>query len=137
MTGTVNANPYLCVRQGPGTGYSTVDTLQTGEKVTITEQRTVGSMIWGKISSGWISMSYVTLDQASQPETESGGSTQSGKTGTVTCAVLNVRKGAGVNYGIAGYYYKGNTVTITEQKTVGATTWGKTAKGWIAMEHTK
>ena len=135
VTGTVNANPYLCVRQGPGTGYSTVDTLQTGEKVTITEQRTVGSMIWGKISSGWISMSYVTLDQASQPETESGGSTQSGKTGTVTCAVLNVRKGAGVNYGIAGYYYKGNTVTITEQKTVGATTWGKTAKGWVSMDY--
>ena len=94
-------------------------------------------MIWGKISSGWISMSYVTLDQASQPETESGGSTQSGKTGTVTCAVLNVRKGAGVNYGIAGYYYKGNTVTITEQKTVGATTWGKTAKGWVSMDYIK
>ena len=135
VTGTVNANPYLCVRQGPGTGYSTVDTLQTGEKVTITEQKTVGSMIWGKTESGWISMSYVTLDQASQPESDPNAGAQNGKTGTVTCAVLNVRKGAGVNYGIAAYYYKGNTVTVTETKTVGATTWGKTAKGWVSMDY--
>ena len=135
VTGTVNANPYLCVRKGPGTGYATVDTLQNGEKVTVTEQKTVGSMIWGKTDGGWISMSYVTLDQASQPGTESGGNAQSGKTGTVTCAVLNVRKGAGVNYGIAAYYYKGNTVTVTETKVVGATTWGKTAKGWVSMDY--
>ena len=133
VTGTVNADPYLCVRQGPGTGYSTVDTLQTGEKVTITEQKTVGSMIWGKISGGWISMSYVTLDQSSQ--TGSSSATTSGKTGTVTCSVLNVRSGAGITYGIAGYYYKGNTVTITETKTVSSTTWGKTSKGWVSMDY--
>ena len=133
ITGTVNANPYLCVRQGPGTGYATVDTLRTGEKVTITEKKTVGSMIWGKISNGWISMSYVTLDQASSSKPQQPAADS--KTGTVTCSVLNVRSGAGVTYGIVGYYYKGNSVTVTETKTVGATTWGKTAKGWVSMDY--
>lgn len=133
ITGTVNANPYLCVRQGPGTGYATVDTLRTGEKVTITEKKTVGSMIWGKISNGWISMSYVTLDQASSSEPQQPATDS--KTGTVTCSVLNVRSGAGITYGIVGYYYKGNSVTVTETKTVGATTWGKTAKGWVSMDY--
>lgn len=137
VTGTVNADPYLCVRQGPGTGYATVDTLRTGEKVKITEKKTVGSMIWGKISNGWISMSYVTLDSASAPESKPQPEQPSagGKSGTVTCAVLNVRSGAGVTYGIVGYYYKGNSVTVTETKTVGATTWGKTAKGWVSMDY--
>lgn len=134
-TGTVNANPYLCVRQGPGTGYATVDTLRTGEKVTITEQKTVGSMVWGKIAGGWISMSYVVLDKVEEPEVDTEVTTPTGKTGTVTCSMLNVRSGAGINYGIVGYYYKGNTVTVTEQKTVGSTTWGKTAKGWVSMDY--
>lgn len=137
VNGTVNADPYLCVRQGPGTGYSTVDTLRTGERVSITEQKTVGSMIWGKISNGWISMSYVTLDSASAPENNTQPQQPSGssQSGTVTCAVLNVRSGAGITYGIVGYYYKGNSVTVTETKAVGSTTWGKTAKGWVSMDY--
>ncbi len=133
VTGTVNADPYLCVRQGPGTGYSTVDTLQTGETVTITEQKTVGSMIWGKIADGWISMSYVTLDS----DTAENVQPSSGQTGTVTCYVLNVRSGAGISYGIASYYYKGDSVTITQTQTVGTTTWGKTSAGWISMDYVK
>ena len=136
VTGTVNANPYLCVRKGPGTGYATVDTLQSGEKVTITEQKTVGSMIWGKISAGWISMSYVTLDQSTS-DSGYGSTSASAQSGTVTCGVLNVRSGAGIHYGISGYYYKGDTVSVTEQKTVGSTVWGKTAKGWVSMDYIK
>ena len=133
IQGVVNADPYLCVRKGPGTGYPTVDTLRTGEKVEITEQKVVGSMIWGRIASGWISMSYVTLKDDFESEVDPG--TTAGKTGTVTCAKLNVRYGAGVGYNIVGEYRQGDTVTITEQKTVGTTTWGKTAKGWVSMDY--
>ena len=68
VEGYVNADPYLCVRQGPGTGYATVDTLVTGAKVTITEQKNVGSMVWGKVSNGWISMSYVRILEEPVPE---------------------------------------------------------------------
>lgn len=130
--GVVKADPYLCVRQGPGTAYPTVDTLRNGEKVEITEQKVVGSMIWGKVSSGWISMAYVTVDDF---ESEVDPGTLSGKTGVVTCAKLNVRYGAGVGYSIVGEYRQGDTVTISEQKTVGTTTWGKTAKGWVSMDY--
>lgn len=133
VIGVVNADPYLCVRQGPGTGYPTVDTLRTGEKVEITEQKVVGSMIWGKIAGGWISMSYVNVDDDFESEVDPD--TTQGKTGTVTCAKLNVRYGAGVGYSIVGEYRQGDTVTITEQKTVGTTTWGKTAKGWVSMDY--
>ena len=48
---------------------------------------------------------------------------------------VRIRSGAGTSYSIAGYYYPGNTVTITEQKTVGATKWGKTDKGWVSMDY--
>ena len=133
IQGVVNADPYLCVRKGPGTGYPTVDTLRTGEKVEITEQKVVGSMIWGKVKNGWISMSYVTVKDEFESEVDQG--TATGKTGTVTCSKLNVRYGAGVGYSIVGEYRQGDTVTITEQKTVGTTTWGKTAKGWVSMDY--
>lgn len=136
IIGIVNADPYLCVRKGPGTGYATVDTLRTGERVEITEQKTAGSTIWGKISNGWISMSYVTIldDNESEMDQTSGNT---GKTGTVTCSLLNVRYGAGVSYSIVDTYRKGDKVTILEQKTVGSTTWGKTAKGWVSMDYIK
>lgn len=133
VTGVVNANPYLCVRSGPGTAYGTVDTLLTGERVVILEQKTVGSMIWGRVSGGWISMSYVILDKTTQPAPDVENPT--GKTGTVTCSVLNIRKGAGVSYSLAGHYIKNDTVVILEQKTVGSTTWGKTDKGWVSMDY--
>ncbi len=135
VTGVVT-NGYLKVRQGPGTGYATVDTLPSGTRVEILEQKTGGSMVWGRISKGWISMTYVILDEEgfeSEPDTDEPVST--GKTGKVTCEQLNVRDGAGITYNIVGTYYKNDSVTITEQKTVGATTWGKTAKGWVSMEY--
>lgn len=140
VEGYVNADPYLCVRQGPGTGYATVDTLMTGAKVTITEQKNVGSMVWGKISNGWISMSYVRILEEPEPEKpaerpatkpEEGTS----KVGTVTCSELRIRSGAGINYGVAGWYYKGDKVTILEEKKVDTTVWGKTSKGWISMDY--
>ncbi len=138
VTGKINADPYLCVRQGPGTGYAVVDTLQNGEKVTVLQQKAVGSSIWGQISNGWISMNYVVLDQKDEPEIDQGGTdVTGGKTGTVTCEVLNVRSGAGVNYGIVASYKKNDTVTVTEEKTAGSTTWGKTAKGWVSMDYVK
>ena len=57
VTGKVKANGGLAVRKGPGTGYARVKYLKNGAKVTILEQKKVGSMTWGRISSGWISMS--------------------------------------------------------------------------------
>lgn len=53
--GTVRVNSYLNVRSGPSTSYSVVGKLYNGNTVTITEEKNG----WGKISSGWVSLSYI------------------------------------------------------------------------------
>jgi uncharacterized protein YgiM (DUF1202 family) len=53
-TGIITAD-CLHVRAGAGTNYKIVGRLYEGQKVEILE--TKGS--WGRISSGWISLSYV------------------------------------------------------------------------------
>ncbi len=57
---SVTANSLL-IRSGAGTGYATVGSLDYGDNVTITETTTVDGVTWGKISTGWICMSYVEL----------------------------------------------------------------------------
>lgn len=63
VTGTVNVNESLRVRSGPGTNYDIVGSVLAKEKVTITERQTASDGVtWGKISTGWISLDYVVLD---------------------------------------------------------------------------
>lgn len=168
VTGTVKANGGLNIRSGPGTGYKSVGTLENGAKVTILEQKSVGSMVWGKISKGWISMSYVVLDKPEEPvqpeptdptepepsepaptepaptepepteppKAEEPGNETDSVTGYVKAiGGLNIRGGAGTTYPIVGAYNNGDKVTITEKKTVGSVTWGKTDKGWISLNY--
>lgn len=146
VTGTVKANGGLNVRSGAGTGYATVRCIANGTKVQILEQKTVGSMTWGKISDGWISMKYVVLDSAntqtpstpSAPSTPDNGGSSAVVTGTVTAVGgLRVRSGAGVSYSIVKTIAKGTKVTITDTKAVGSVTWGKISDGWISMEYVK
>lgn len=58
---------------------------------------------------------------------------------TITANVLNVRKGAGVQYAAAGQVKKGGVYTIVEEKANGATLWGrlKSGAGWISLAYTK
>ncbi len=157
-TGTVKVNDCLRVRSGPSTGYSVVDYLDNGTKVEILEQKIVGSMIWGKIEKGWISMDYVVLDpektepeQPSQPEppaTEpSVPETPEVKpepekpapqtwTGTVKVKdFLRVRSGPSTSDKVVGYLSPNERVTITEQTTSNSMTWGKIDKGWISLDY--
>ena len=128
-TGTVNVNDQLRVRKGPSTNDAVVGYLRKGARVTITEKTVSGSMTWGKIASGWISMDYIVLDSTS--------------TGTVQKTVgtvkvndfLRVRSGPGTSYAIAAYLKKGDKVEITERKNVGGTQWGKIDKGWISLDY--
>ena len=61
LTGTVNGIG-LRIRKGAGTNYAIVGTLTIGDKVTILETKTVSGMKWGRITKGWISLDYVTLN---------------------------------------------------------------------------
>lgn len=149
QTGTVSlTSGCLRIRSGAGTGYTIVGNLYNGAKVTITERKTVGSSEWGKMDKGWICLDYVkfsstAIDNSSSTESDSNsGNTDSGSTSseTVTGSInvndfLRIRSGAGTNYSVVGYYYKNNKVTITEQKTVGGTVWGRTDKGWISLDY--
>lgn len=57
----------------------------------------------------------------------------------VTADVLNVRKGAGTNYGISTKVYKGQIYTIVQTVNNGGYTWGKlkSGAGWIALNYTQ
>ena len=59
--GTVIGNG-LNIRSGPGADYPAVGTLNYGDRVTIVEEKKVGDTTWGKISNGWVSLDYVSLD---------------------------------------------------------------------------
>lgn len=120
----------LRIRSGPSTDTKVVGYLANNTKVTVTEKVTTGTMVWGKINQGWISLDYVVFDTASQD-------TPAVKiTGTVKVdSTLRIRKGPGASYAITGYYYNKDKVTIVEQRKVGETLWGKTDKGWISMDY--
>ncbi len=128
-TGTVNVNDSLRIRSGPSTKDKVVGYLSAKERVTITQQTTSGSMTWGKIDKGWISMDYIVLDKTQEQ-------VQVQKNGTVKVNdLLRVRTGPSTSYAVAGYLKNGTKVTITETKTVGNTTWGKISQGWISLDY--
>ena len=137
LSGTVKANGGLSVRKGPGTGYERVKYLDNGAKVTILEQQKAGNMTWGRISDGWISMSYVVLQQAetTAPETtapETGTTSQSAVAGTVRAdGGLSLRQGPGTGYARIRYLANGTRVNVLEQKDG----WGRISDGWISMTY--
>lgn len=133
VTGTINVQEWLRVRSGPGTSYSVVGYLKPQQKVEILEQSTVGSMKWGKIAEGWISMDYVILD--SNGSSNNNNSSATSWTGKVIADELLVRSGPGTNYSILGYLTEGTAVTITERQNGGALEWGKIDRGWICLNY--
>ena len=144
VKGTVNVSSYLCVRSGPGTSYPAVGQLKTNTRVEILEQKAVGGMTWGRISDGWISLSYVKLDSTNNNTNENGTtggtntSTQSWTGVVANCSdALCIRSGAGTTYSVVGYLYPGDKVTITSQTQVGSLKWGKISRGWICMSYVK
>ena len=132
VTGTVDVKDVLRVRSGPGTSYSVVGYLNPKQKVEILEQSTVGSVTWGKIANGWISMDYIVLDKDSN---SNNNSTATSWTGKVIADELLIRSGPGTSYSILGYLTEGTSVTVTEKKTGGSLEWGKISKGWICLNY--
>ena len=162
-TGTVKDCGGLRIRSGAGTSFGVVGTLGAGDTVRITQIKEVAGVKWGKISNGWICLDYVNLknetqdnvqenpSQSNKPNQDNSSnndnSNNSDNTGTpddsdssgrvtgtvISNTALNIRSGAGTNFGIVGTYARGTQVTILEQKTVGSTPWGRTNKGWISL----
>jgi len=123
--GTVTGN-QLHIRSGPGTGYASVGSLNSGDRVNILEQFTYNGTTWGCIKSGWICLDYVSIDGTSVGDDE---------TGTITGNNLNIRSGPGTNYTSVGSLDSGDRVTILKKVTVGDTVWGNIDRGWISMDY--
>ena len=130
LTGKVNAiQGHLNVRKEATTQSNIVGRLYAGNSVVIYEKKTVGSMTWGRIATGWICMDYVTITSET--------TTTQKTTGTITATKIRVRSGAGGNYTIVDYLYQGDKVEILDRKTVDGVEWGRVSKGWIMMEYVK
>ncbi len=151
-TGFVVCNNYLNVRQGPGTHYALIGKLLPGDEVEITEFKTVGTMEWARVRQGWVSMEYIQLyDVPDEPEEPGeGGAGEGGDggeatppeapeetvlyTGTVTGTdTLRVRSAPGTANPQVGTLFRGQKVSILEERVVNDANWGRISSGWIAL----
>lgn len=128
-TGTVNSNTDLNVRSGAGLGCAKVGSLKRGTPVTVYEQVVADGMIWGKIPTGWVCMSYITITNSS--------STGTGVMGTIVKCfkAVNVRSAPGTGNALVGTILVGSQVEIFEQTERNGVMWGRVAQGWISMEY--
>lgn len=136
LRGTITGS-NLRIREGAGTGYRVLGYLGKGDRVEILEQKVVGSVTWGRIEKGWISMEYVELDAVVQEPPVAEPEQPISVMGTVTGSNLRIREGAGTGYKTLGYLGKGDRVEVFEQKVVGAMTWGRIENGWICMDYVR
>lgn len=115
--GIVEDISSLNVRTGPGTDYDKVGSVSAGQRLAYYQK----SGSWVRINKGWVSTKYFDI----------GEKVESGTTGTVNTAELNIREGAGSKYDAVGKYKKGDKITILEVKN----NWGKTDKGWVSLNY--
>lgn len=132
-TGVVNSNVDLNVRSIAGLNGIKLGALKNGAKVTVYEQASADGMIWGRIQygngSGWICMSYITVESAS--------STGKGVMGTIArCAnAVNVRSAPGTNNALIAKINVGTRVEVFETRTYSNQLWGRVIQGWICMDY--
>lgn len=139
-TGTVVNCSTLRIRGGAGTNYPMLGSLGVGTQVQITQQKVVNGVAWGKISSGWICLTYVSTKAVEPDKEETTDKNEPAAdvicTVTVTSSNVNVRSGAGTNNGKVGSAYYNQKLDITEVTKVGNDYWGKFSSGWICLTYT-
>ena len=146
--GTINVYESLNVRSSPSTDAEIVGTLKSGDRVEVLEQKAVGTMVWGRIEQGWISMEYVELDidkVEPQPKPDPKPDPEPDpepdpmpmpQMGTVKVNdSLNVRSNPSTDAEVVGALKNGDRVEILELKTVDTMTWGRITEGWISMNY--
>ena len=136
VTVTVTANE-VNVRQGPGTNYPVMTTVNTGEQLIITETKTNANYVWGKCADGWICLKYTNYDTVIKESQDKENNEATGSVmGTVKVSdCLRVRTGPGTAYSVVDYLNNGERVKILEQKIVGSMVWGRVAEGWISLDY--
>ncbi|MEW4267167.1 SH3 domain-containing protein [Priestia megaterium] len=107
ITYTVTAST-LNVRSGAGTNYASIGSVTKGQKLSVVSK----SGSWYKINyngrTGYVSSDYVQSSGTTTPPAEN-------TTYTVTASTLNVRSGAGTNYGSIGSVTKGQKLSVVSK----------------------
>ena len=151
------------VRSGAGTNYGVVTTVQKGQELPYLGVKIVNGQKWYNVEvngkKGWIIGTYSKLVSASsqttattaKPTATSKTASTTKKTTTKTAALkyyvlvtgnnVNIRSGAGTNYGVVTTVQKGQELPYLGVKTVNGQKWynvevnGK--KGWIIGTYSK
>lgn len=130
----------LNVRKGAGTAYPITGTVGKDEVYTIVAEEQVGAIVWGKLKSGagWIGLTGYTqklsLPAAPEKPPEVIPAKFEPYAVKITTGALNIRKDAGTVNPIVGVAKEGEIYTITDEKPVGSTVWGKLdTGGWIGL----
>ena len=123
----------LRIRSGAGVANSILGFYYQNEMVFISERISLGSVYWGKTDRGWINMDYVQITASEDAPSQNPGL----GTKTVIADCLRVRKEIGINQRIAALLYYGDTVVVSETRTVDGTTWGRVNNGWICMDYVR
>ena len=112
---TAKTTEYVNFRTGPGTNYSSKGVIPSGTAITVTD---TSNSQWYAVrladgSTGYIFAQYIKITSA----TAMPAPTEAPADGTVrakTTADVNLRKGAGTNYGVIRVVGNNTTVTVTE-----------------------
>ena len=115
------------VRSGPGTGYSVLGSVSTGQSFSVTGV----SGGWYKISyngaTGYISSDYLSIGGSTDPASAAPApqaQTAAQGTGVITGSYVRMRSGPSTGYSILGTYNSGVKMTITGQ-----------SGDWYAVDH--
>ena len=112
---TAKTTEYVNFRTGPGTNYSSKGVIPSGTAITVTD---TSNSQWYAVrladgSTGYIYAQYIKITSA----TATPAPTEAPADGTVrakTTADVNLRKGAGTNYGVIRVVGNNTAVTVTE-----------------------
>ena len=112
---TAKTTEYVNFRTGPGTNYSSKGVIPSGTAITVTD---TSNSQWYAVrlangSTGYIFAQYIKITSA----TATPAPTEAPADGTVrakTTADVNLRKGAGTNYGVIRVVGNNTAVTVTE-----------------------
>ena len=112
---TAKTTEYVNFRTGPGTNYSSKGVIPSGTAITVTD---TSNSQWYAVrlangSTGYIFAQYIKITSS----TATPAPTEAPADGTVrakTTADVNLRKGAGTNYGVIRVVGNNTAVTVTE-----------------------
>ena len=112
---TAKTTEYVNFRTGPGTNYSSKGVIPSGTAITVTD---TSNSQWYAVrladgSTGYIFAQYIKITSAAATPAP----TEAPADGTVrakTTADVNLRKGAGTNYGVIRVVGNNTAVTVTE-----------------------